>query len=342
MMRALILFGFLGLFASSAWGECIPVVFAFRHAEDTSYNQLTPTGMAHAELYKSMVSGFEATVLEPPDKTPCRVTKVYSTTIATKPDGNASATNSFNTAAPLAKARMNAAPITTVGTGDGKRELYEYVSSNIEEPTNPNYSNTTATALRKELLATANSQESSAIFWTSQGLHVLGGAIISTDSIGRDSAVPKKDGWTLPPRNAVYLFKAKGSAPITEFDDTPKAPVTDTHPVSVSSTFYVQCFNWVGTTDQPKIGERDADNFVKPDKPDESTQLYYCGWGTQSAVGGKPIDGCNVNNPDPLAKECGLIPNGRTDEIKGKICDTTSLLPESYGKDIFGACRGPA
>ena len=346
MMRALILFGFLGLFASSAWGQtCKPVVLAFRHAEDTSAFQLTPTGTAHAELYKTMVRDFETTVVveTPPDQKPCRVTKVYAVTIEDKdaPCGDAckNATNAFNTAKPLATDRMGVDPITKVADPitNTDLKLFEYVGNGNNAPTDPTkpelYSdaNATANALRTALLATANLGQSSAIFWTSQGLQVLGGAIIKGFS-----QVSKKDGWALPPRNAVYLFKAIGSAPnISQFEDTPTTPVTPTHPANVTSTVYVQCFNWLGATTQPKIGERDEDNFIKPG----STQIYYCGFGVQSSPGGKPPDGCNVNNPDPLAKECGLIPNGRTKDLKGKICDTRALLPDTHGSDVFGACQ---
>src|SRR5262245_37708802 len=64
---ALVLFGSLVLCAASVLGQpqpCVPVVYAFRHAEDWNptyapYSALTPTGQAHAALYPTMVSDFQ-------------------------------------------------------------------------------------------------------------------------------------------------------------------------------------------------------------------------------------------------------------------------------------------
>jgi hypothetical protein len=336
-VAALILFGCLGVCASSAWGDCVPVVYAFRHAEDTDSFTLTPTGIAHRDLYVKMVSDFEAITLQPSNRKPCPVTKVYAATTEDKPNFEKSATNAFHTATALATDRMGSAPIITVAN----RKLYEYVSNDTNAPADPTkpelYTGTTATALRTALLATANLGQSSAIFWTSQGLQVLGGAIIK--GFSRVPGKVKGD-WTLPPRNAVYLFTARDSAPnITQFEDTPMTPETPSHPASVSSTVYVQCFNWFGPSTQPPVGERDENSFIKRSA---STQIYYCGFGVHSSPGGKPPDGCDVNNPDPLAKPCGLIPNGRTKDLRGKICDTRTLLADSHGTQIFGACEGPA
>src|SRR5215472_10424471 len=79
---ALILLGSLVFFVSSAMGQvCTPVVYAFRHAEDTNPPNppgpifaLTPTGQAHAALYPKLVSDFEAA------NKFCPVAKVYATT----------------------------------------------------------------------------------------------------------------------------------------------------------------------------------------------------------------------------------------------------------------------
>jgi hypothetical protein len=346
-IAALILFGFLGLLASSAWGQaCLPVVYAFRHAEDTNppgphppnpLFALTPTGQAHADLYPTMVGDFEATNFEATDTKPCPVTKVYATTKKDKEgpcDGACkSATNAFDTAKPLAAARMGADPITTVA--NGSLQLYEFVGNGNKVPGDPNYSNPTATALRTELLATANLQQSSAIFWTSQGLHVLGGAIIKANS--RVPIKPEENGGALPPRNAVYIFTALGSAPnITGFDDTRVSTQSrDDTPFSrPSSSVYVQCFNWVGATSQPKLDKRDNDYLIPPAG---GAQHYYCGYNEQSSVGGPPGKGCAVG------KRCGSsIPNERTNEIKGKICNTDHMLEDSAGPSIFGACQGLA
>lgn len=325
---ALILFGFLVLFASRAWGECTPVVYAFRHAEDTNPPNppgpifaLTPTGQAHGALYPAMISDFEAA------RNYCAVAKVYATTKVDKvapcdPDCK-SATNAFDTAKRLASEAMGGAdPITTVGT----RQLYEFLGNGNAVPANPSYSTGTATALRTELLATANLGKSSAVFWTSEGLHVLGGAIIN-----RNSHVPIKNGSAIPPRNAVYVFEADGGAPsIAGFKDTPLSSIS-THPVP--SSVYVQCFNWTGPTTQPIEGRIDF-GFIEP-TGSPLTQKYYCGYNDdQSNLGGKPPKGCAVD------AACGTIPNDRNKDIKGKICDTTTVTPlKEPGTSIFGACE---
>ncbi len=64
----LALFGslFFCAFDALAQDACIPVVYAFRHAEDTNPPShvpiftLTPTGTAHAKLYETMVPAFGA------------------------------------------------------------------------------------------------------------------------------------------------------------------------------------------------------------------------------------------------------------------------------------------
>ncbi len=347
---ALVLFGFFVFFASSALGQsCMPVVYAFRHAEDTNpatppgpIFTLTPTGKAHAMLYPTMVTDFQAT------NNFCPVTKVYAATKVDKvpPCGNEckNATNAFDTATPLANKVMSGAdPITTVGGN----ELYEYLGNGNNAPTSPNYSTDTAKALRKELLATANRSESSAIFWTSQGLHVLGGAIINANS-----NIPVKNGAPIPPRNAVYLFKAAGSAPnITGFSDT---PLKTTPPgSSPPSSVYVQCFNHVETSDQftPK-----SSHFIDP-TGDPPTQAYYCGYNNdQSNLGGKPLDSTCLNaqngtipndptappptcSPTPTATPTPTAPFKSNKDITGKICNTTTLLPSTSGPSIFGACN---
>ncbi len=173
--RALILFGFLALFASGAFAQCTPVVYAFRHAEDTNPPNppgpqftLTPSGDAHAKLYPAMVTQFGS------NNGFCAVAKVYATTKAQKVGSCGtqctSATNAYDTAVPLAASVGQSAPITKIGSF----ELYEFVGNGDPTPTTPKYDTATAKALREELLATANSGKSSAIFWTSQGLHAGG------------------------------------------------------------------------------------------------------------------------------------------------------------------------
>ncbi len=313
------------LAAGSALAQaCTPVVYAFRHAEDTNPPSpgpvfaLTPTGQRHANLYATMVPALATA------NNFCPVDKVYATTKATKvaPCGNncLSATNAFDTGAPLARAVMGRDPITAVGG----HELYEYLGNGNDAPDNPSYFTDVAVALRAALRESANAGRSAAIFWTSQGLNVLGGAIVAGKSI-----VPsKKDGDT-PPRNAAYVFTAKrtggGGTPYDAFDDI------------ASATTFVQCFNRVETTRQfNPPGPR----FFFP-TADDPLQRYYCGYGAQSNLGGTPGKSCAVN------AQCGNVANddaGKPDvksnkDIVGKICNTqTQMLPDSAGTDIFGGC----
>src|SRR5215471_1722563 len=82
---ALVLFGSLVFCASSVLGQaCTPVVYAFRHAEDTNppgqhppvgevpIFALTPTGRAHAALYPTRISDLQAA------NHFCPVAKVYA------------------------------------------------------------------------------------------------------------------------------------------------------------------------------------------------------------------------------------------------------------------------
>lgn len=314
--------GLAALQTSAALAQaCTPVVYMFRHAEDTNPPNppgpiftLTPTGKAHAALYPALIGDFQAA------HNYCAVAKVYATTKADKPSPCGtqctSATNAFDTAAPLAQAVMATAPITVVGG----MQLYEYLGNGNSAPANPDYGTPVARALRADLVATANGGKSSAIFWTSQGMHVLGGAII-----GATSNVPVKNGSALPPRNAVYLFKAVGGATVTGFSDTPLATGGP-----VPSSRYVQCFNHVESSTQFNPPNP---QFIAP-TGSPPTQRYYCGYdASQSNLGGKPPDSCK------LGDQCGTIANADNANIKGKICDTTSLLPNTAGPSMFGACN---
>lgn len=324
LLACMLVAGALAPVASDALAQgCIPVVLAFRHAEDTNPPSgnpiftLTPTGKTHAQLYPGMVDAFRN------DKGYCPVAKVYSTTTDPKPSGCikdcASATNAFFTGQPLAQAAMSGAdPITSVGNN----RLYEYLGNGdtgTDAPTNPNYSTAVAVALRAELVATANAGKSSAIFWTSQGLHTLGGVIVNGNS-----NVPVKNGGSLPPRNAVYVFQAAGPVGnVTGFLDSPKQ---DGHPVP--SSVYVQCYNHVEASDQ--FGK--DPQFIAP-SGDPPVQLYYCGYNFQSDLGLKPPK-CEKD------VACGTIPNDRNKDVKGKICNTiTSMEPDTGGTFMFGACR---
>jgi hypothetical protein len=232
-------FSSLLLFSSNASAQtpCTPVVYAFRHAEDVSSDvtvppyacfpgssvkcstKLKPTGTEHADLYVEMITSFENL------QNYCPVTTVYSVN-PVLPAGGGGTNNPFYTARPLANAVMNADPIITIGG----MKLDEYLSE------------VTPLALRDELITRMKSGGSAAVFWTSDGLHDLGNAIVP-DFEG----IPvknKADG--VPPRNAAYVFVYDGQS---GFD-----PPTN-------STQYVQCFNWA--------------NFRAAG--DVSSTKYFCG-----------------------------------------------------------------
>lgn len=316
------------LVSEAAAQGCIPVVYAFRHAEETKPGNplfmLTPTGQAHANLYPSMISAFQGT------NGFCPVAKVYATTPDDKvpPCGNAcqSTTNPYDTGTPLAQAIQGTLPIKAVGGN----KLYEYLGNgnyppSVDPKANPyyppfSYDTATAVALRAELVATANQAKSSAIFWTSQGLHALGGAIINGTSL-----VPDKNAKTpdVPPRNSVYVFKANNSpGGVTGFTDTPSP-----------KDRYMQCFNHVETLQS--LGGKPT--FVPP-TGDPPTPLYYCGYGSEASPGGPPADKCAAG------AQCGTIPNDQNKNLLGKICVTvpnapTDILPDTRVTGFYGACK---
>ena len=344
---AVVLFSSLVLLASSALA-CTPAVFVFRHAEDTNppyplIFHLTPTGEFHALFYRIMVPAFAD------GTTFCKVTTVYAATTEDKPDHSKSATNSFFTARPLAQQAMGGKdPIIALGAFDKKHledsRLYEYLGNGIKAPSEKpsNYETEIAKRLRTALLATANKNESSAIFWTSQGMHVLGGVIIE-----KTSNVPDKNFGGLPysgtpPRNAVYVFSAAGSAPnIAKFSDTPLRKPTKgvSDNPAVLAGFYVQCINHVEYSND--LNPHPA-HFVK------DPVRFYCGYGGQSNLGGSPPSysandpkTCNYDASGKLTTACdGSITAADNIKIDGKICNTTDLDPTvDQSTDIYGACN---
>jgi len=341
---ALVLFWSLVFLASSALA-CTPAVLVFRHAEDTNppaplIFHLTPTGEFHALLYKFMVPAFA-------DGTKyCPVTMVYAATKADKPNKDKSATNSFYTAQQLAQQIMGKDPITVVKVNGVDKQLYEYLDNWINPPNppkSPSYVTAPATALREELRNTANEGKSSAIFWTSQGLHILGGAIINgtskiPDKISHFDDKGKPDGPT-PPRNEVYVFEAVGTGVNLQFSDTPLRTHTRGVPDTpdVLAGFYVQCFNHV---EYSAALNPHAPHFV------QDPVRYYCGYGEQSNLGGKPPEyvkdkTCNYDAEGKLTTICeGSIPENQNIKIDAKICNTTDLDPNvDQSSGIYGACK---
>jgi hypothetical protein len=230
---------FLSILNASAQSACTPVVYAFRHAEDVSgtapasdcfpgstvkcSTALKPTGMTHANLYVEMITSFENL------KNYCPVATVYSVN-PVLPAGNGGTNNPFYTGRPLANVVMNADPIITI---DGMN-LDEFLT------------NVTPPILRGELIKRMT-LGSAAVFWTSDGLHDLGLAIVP----GFAGIPVKNKGAGIPPRNAAYVF---------EYDGTAFIPPKVTSPYE-NSTQYVQCFNFA--------------NFRSAG--DVSSTKYYCG-----------------------------------------------------------------
>jgi hypothetical protein len=167
-----------------------PVVYAFRHAEDFKTN-LTLVGRQHADLYPAMVDSFGAA------RNYCPVGFVYSM-YETNPDGSPGTNNPFQTAQPLADSACidrvlpkciletmhvgdcigtlcsgsATQPSTALVTG-GK--LYEYLGAAKSEQGTPRAGKSaTGPELRDELISNPGGGLSSAIFWSSQGLNVLG------------------------------------------------------------------------------------------------------------------------------------------------------------------------
>jgi hypothetical protein len=244
-LHFLISFVSLCLFISSAAdASCTPVVYAFRHAEDfKEKSALTPVGEAHADLYPEMVANFESA------HDYCPVGFVYSM-YDVKPDGQPGTINPRDTAEFLAIVACynlalftNSSPAITCA-GDGfkprtalanGRKLYEYLGATGPEQT---ANSATAAQLRNELInrTQAGGGLSSAIFWTSQGLNVLGQAIVPgfTGIPGCSVPPPPTCEKPKPPRNAVYVFEYTGSFPPS--DNSAFIPPTNV-------TQYLQCFN---------------------------------------------------------------------------------------------------
>jgi len=202
LLCSLVSFCSLLLFISSASAQtpCTPVVYAFRHAEDfDSMVALTRDGVEHANFYPNMVSAFQVT------HNYCPVGFVYSM-YNINADKKPGTTNPFQTAEPLAYAETLSKPLMHLSNN---HYLYECFGKKCNTETSLTIEGN-PTATPGELLAELKENASgpfpfsSAIFWTSEGLHTLGEAIAS----GTD--IPVKGDHT-PPRNAVYVFEYSGS-----------------------------------------------------------------------------------------------------------------------------------
>ncbi len=321
--------GSLLSFISSANAQaCTPVVYAFRHAEDFGTN-LTLVGRQHADLYPAMVASFEAA------HNYCPVAYVYSM-YQTNPDGRPGTNNPFETAEPLANvacynlafytnnspsitcsSKSDFEPITALLDG-GK--LYEYLRA-TEAEAKAGYS-ATATQLLDELKkrARAGGGLSSAIFWSSQGLNVLGQAIVLGFTGIPGCSVPPSPGCAelKAPRNAAYVFVFNGSA-FEAPDDI---------------TQYVQCFDvQIKKFCIPGTPHPTPPTLEGPPTVATGETRYWCGNG---------VDGTgNLPATSDLTPKCEqTLPStfNNLDLLQGKICDTSKLIatgPRGY----YGYCQ---
>ena len=344
---------FVGFTASVQAQDCIPAVYAFRHAEDFNppeeskpdggpYGFLSRTGAAHADLYPEMIKTLETL------EGYCPVTRVYAAS-PTGADGKAKdvidydgAVNSFCTARPLAKSlsekqkwivpnfrvekSSNNPLCTNAETGvikgiltDSDPQMFIDGVGLDQFLYGPGGSDDPGALLRAALLDTAEMNQSSAIFWTSEGLHNLGNAIINGDS-----RVPEKDGGNTPGRNAVYIFTPKVTDNrITGFNDT--------------SLDYFQCFNWTNFGDMGQ-GRIRTNN--------------WCGRSDGTKLGGSMGDDkkCTLEglkNNDALCTNQippKNLPGGTDTQINGKICNIAGSEPgfiEEGGDYYVGYCTPP-
>jgi hypothetical protein len=240
---------------------CTPVVYAFRHAEDVNGTppgvvphipgHLTEVGQQHADLYVSMINDFGNA------HNYCPVGFVYST-YNVNPDGGEGTANPYQTAEPLAVTACVHLWLASTASGfrdildlddcgttrdlgsfphmalESGGKLYEYLGLKGTEKETPKAGKSaTFDDLRAELSTNTSVDGnglSSAIFWTSQGLNVLGQAIASGFmGIPGCSTPPKNEKCEKPkaPRNAVYVFAYSGATVIP--------------PKNVAQ--YLQCFN---------------------------------------------------------------------------------------------------
>ncbi len=163
------------------------------------------------------------------------------------PNGSGGTTNPFETARPLANDVMNLDPLIKIGDDI----IDEYLT--VVEPE----------TLKIILLGHAEVGWSSALFWTSDGLHDLGEAL-GTDIIPEKTEVPKDS----PPRNAAYVFQyfegseSEGFIPPDKFDE------------------YIQCFNidpshHISTDNRYYCGKNNGHGSLSvPDDPNDLIKVH--------------------------------------------------------------------
>jgi hypothetical protein len=210
-----------GAQAQTPGPDCVPVVYAFRHAEDDKNpvspfpcpskpdlnctTALTTAGKAHANLYVEMIASLES------QENFCPVRKIYAVNPVNSETAGGT-TNPFFTGKPLSNVVANRDPIIEIGSTRIDQKL-----------TNAGV----AAGLLQALVDNAKRNTSSALFWTSEGLHDLG-VVLGTNIIPvKDAPEPFPGG---PPRNAAYIFSYDS---VSEAFDPP-----------TGESAYVQCFNY--------------------------------------------------------------------------------------------------
>jgi len=281
---------------------------------------LTLVGRQHAALYPAMISSFGIS------HNYCPVGYVYSM-YEVNADGSGGTNNPFQTAQPLAAfvcgdaaffAGLNpyttclgsaSEPKTALTPVNGGVNLYEYLGIAGAPPTTqPSASDS---QLRDELIQHADNGFSSAIYWSSQGLNVLGQAIVPgfTGIPGCSTLPPKNACKDLrAPRNAAFVFVFNGGS----FE--PPDPVKQ----------YVQCFN-VHITDFVTPPKLDGPAPPEPIGPGPTT--YYCGNGSDG-TGNLPS-----TSGEGLAQTFQYL-----DLLLGRICDTSNLI-KTGPRGYYGYCQ---
>jgi hypothetical protein len=239
----------------SAGSSCTPVVYAFRHAEDVNGPppKLTDEGDQHAQLYPSMIYdfqfshnycpvGFVYSMYDRNPNTDPGTTNPYETAapLALRACDNLYSAivveagifapypvNPDDCGSHELQPPISGGSFPHMALRDGN-QLYEYLGTVKAEQNAKAGTSATFDDLRAELLSNtsyvppamdAETGLSSAIFWTSQGLNLLGQGIVA--NFKGIPVTPK------PPRNAVYVF---------EYQDGAFIPPTNVNR-------YRQCFN---------------------------------------------------------------------------------------------------
>ena len=181
-LRSLIaLLTFCSALSSLPAAACEPVVYLFRHAEEkpggVTTNTLLRVGNQHAELYPSMIEGFQGNN--------CPVSWVYAMS-SYNANGSIGTSNPYFTGYPSANVLPQKTPQDTLGT----RKLLEFL---------PKEGPAFLADIKSKLTDSQGASHSVAIFWSSQGMCTVAGTL-GTSLPGFDCDNTK------PPRNSFYVF----------------------------------------------------------------------------------------------------------------------------------------